>query len=110
MAKKTGTLHKIGILLTLFGGIVALIKGVFSLLNMSIDILGLSGMNMIGDNTLGYVAQIVVGLVLIAIVMNKISINEGFILGLLILILGFVGGGWLAVLGGLLIVLDSILK
>ncbi|MHA2250010.1 MAG: hypothetical protein ACXAD7_06590 [Candidatus Kariarchaeaceae archaeon] len=103
---KNGLLYKIGKLLGLIGGILALVWAILGLLDN--DALGdiPVGAELIGD-TVGFILAIVVAVLCIAVCIDRVKIKDALVLGIVVIILGILGAGWLAVIGGILIIIDT---
>jgi len=105
-----GTLATLGKILALISGILAIVFGISGLLNSAID--QLSQLNFIatGQSTTTYILQIIMGVLLIVVYLNKIEIKDLVVLGIVVIVIGLLGGGIISVLGGILIILDKVLK
>lgn len=103
------TLSKIGMILTLISGILSVIGGTLALLGSAIEVLSLGTVSIPG-NGIGGIVSIVLGAILIFLYSGRIQISDPLTLGVLIIILGVFGGGSLATIGGILIVVDNLMN
>lgn len=93
----------IGLILVLIGGILAIVGAVLDFLDLDI----FTGSNFIGGLE-GLILGIVCGVLLIMIYQGRIDIS-GLALGIVVLILGILGDTVLAIIGGILIIVDEFL-
>lgn len=109
------TLENIGKVLMLIDGILSIIfsidrlaSGVF---NINLDqYVGFGlGVSSLGP-LLGPIATLIFGIILIMLFMKKLEINDRIVLGIVIIVIGALFCGILSILGGILIILDKILK
>ena len=102
---KNGTLYVLGKILGLISGVLSIVSAILSLLK--IDTFG----NLrVGPGFGNSIVDIVVSILCIVVCIDRISIKDALALGIVVLILGLLGAGWIAVLGGILIILDKLIK
>jgi undecaprenyl pyrophosphate phosphatase UppP len=105
---KTGILYTLGKLLGAISGVLALVWAILGLLdNDAMDDYQV-GAEILTD-TVGYVVAIVVAVLCIAVCIDRYKIKDTVVLGIVVLVLGLLGAGFLATLGGILIILDAVL-
>jgi len=101
-----GDLTKIGRLLALISGILAIVSGVLHIVNGELSVLDVGTLNVIGDRLTGAIIEIVLGILLVIIYQGRIHISDLTVEAVVILIIGLFGGGGLAIIGAILILID----
>lgn len=110
-----GALFTIGRILTLIGGILAIVLGLLGVINRTLDVLdsivGLTPVSGGGSSgVLGNAIVIVLGILLIFIYIEKIEIKDKLVLGIVIIVIALVADSLLAIVGGILIVIDKLVE
>lgn len=112
MAKNNGgVLTTIGKILGLIAGILAIVYGALYFLDQTISALNDAfSLQRSNGGSLGgaewAIINIIIGVLLVFVCINRIKIDDILWLGIVVIILGVVGGGWLAIIGGILILID----
>lgn len=102
------TLTSIGKILGLIGGILGIINGATSIIGnaiSTIETLGQYGTTVGG--TTGAIQHIVVGIIAIFVSIDRVEIKDQLVLGIILIVLGYFGATLLAVLGGILVIIDK---
>jgi hypothetical protein len=110
MASKSN-LYGVGIVLTLVGGIVGLIFAITSFLNIAIEGRDYGWGRSSGDPFVDLIIKLIFFILLIAIGTKRINITNLLALGIVIIIFGILGsglGGLLAIIGGILIIIEAL--
>ena len=109
-------LMKIGKLIGLIGGILAIVDGVLRILGDGVgDMIGVPvGLDLGGfvpalTVVISAIIAIVIGLVIVWICLDRFKIKDALVLGIVLIVLGLIGGGFLTILGGILVLLDKFL-
>ena len=94
--------------IVLIDGILAIVDGALGLIGSGLGIkLGAAvGGSLLGA-TIGGILAIVVGIVMFMLYMERISLGTDMITGIVVIILGVLFTTWLAIIGGILILVDS---
>ena len=103
-------LTSVGKILGLIGGILAIVGGVMSILDQAINeivSLGNYGGDAVGGGTIGAILAIEIGIVTVFICIDRYEIKEELVLGIVLIVLGLIGSGLLAIIGGILAIIDS---
>lgn len=113
MTKQSGTLGKFGKLLGLIGSILAIILAIADLANMSIGIStnSITSLYYISNDNIRAILSLIFGIILFMLCSNRYKINNSTILGVVIILLGLTSGyigGLIAVIGGILIIVDNL--
>ncbi len=109
---KAGTLTSLGKILGLIGGILAIVRGVAHILDQTIDEianLGSYGGEAAGGDTVGAIVVIVIGIITVMICLDRYQLKDPIVLGVVLIVLGLLGSGLLAIIGGILAILDALL-
>lgn len=102
------TLTSIGKILGLIGGILGIINGAMSIIGdaiSTVETLGSYGTTI--DGTVGSIVTIIVGILAVFVSIDRVEIKDQLVLGIVLIILGFFGATLLAVLGGILVIIDK---
>ncbi|MHA2503405.1 MAG: hypothetical protein ACXAE3_11095 [Candidatus Kariarchaeaceae archaeon] len=101
-------LKKIGMILVLIDGILAILGGVLGLVGAGLGFsLGAGvGGSLLGA-TVGALLAIVVGAVMVMLYLERISIGDAMVTGIVVIVLGVLFTTWLAIIGGILIIVDG---
>ena len=113
MAKnRGGALTSIGKILGLIAGILAIVYGALYFLDQTInalnDAFSLQPSGGTFGGAVGAIIHIIIGVLIVFVCINRIEIDDIAALGIVLIVLGIVGGGWLAIIGGILVLLDLI--
>ena len=109
---KSGTLTSLGKILGLIGGILAIVRGVAHILDQTLDEianLGSFGGEAAGGDTIGAIVVIVIGIITVLICIDRYQLKDSIVLGIVLIVLGLLGSGLLAIIGGILAILDAVL-
>ena len=105
-------LMKIGKLIGLIGGILAIVDGVLRILGDGVGVavgLDLGGFVPALEGIVSAIIAIVIGLIIVWICLDRMKIKDAIVLGIVLIILGLIGGGFLTILGGIIVILDKFL-
>ena len=109
---KAGTLTSLGKMLGLIGGILAIVRGAAHFLDQAIDEianLGSFGGDAAGGDAVGAIVVIVIGIITVLICIDRYQLKDSIVLGVVLIVLGLLGSGILAILGGIFAILDAVL-
>ncbi|MHA2169968.1 MAG: hypothetical protein ACXAB7_08750 [Candidatus Kariarchaeaceae archaeon] len=104
---KTGILYTLGKLLGAISGVLAIAWAIAGLLDKATFDDYPVGADLIGD-TVGFIIAIVVAVLCIAVCIDRYKIKDTVVLGIVVIVLALLGAGWLALIGGILIILDAV--
>jgi len=111
-----GSLEQTGKTLALIGAVIALVLAILDLIGTSLEQLfgiSLSPILSTGFGGYGAILTILFAFILLLITSGRISITETIVLGIIVIVFAvLIGGigGLIAVLGGILIILDILTK
>ena len=103
-------LTSIGKILGLIGGILAMVYGAASLIDQALDeilSLGSVGADAAGGDAIGSIVRIAIGVLTVLICVDRYEIKDELVLGIVLIVLGLIGSGILAIIGGILAVIDN---